>query len=243
MLLDRLLDGEVDETQVEAVLARIRADEQASARLDSACRMLSALRQADRCLDAPDLTGRILGRVAARKGLFSRGGVRRLAEYRSAAAAILLAVIAGLYGMQRAAPDALRLSDQPQPVGRIVRAMPTGTADLWSGVRGVMASLRDAVPAAGPTPACLRRIIESNNERALPWVPTVNPPIAAVLWTDLDRTSGTCGGVCRSGRGVGGCGESAERWAAESASPAATLLERPGRRRADSDVLLISFNR
>lgn len=242
MLLDRLLDGDVDQAQVEAVLARIRADEQASARLDSACRMLSALKQADRCLDAPDLTGPILGRVAARKGLFSRGGLRRLAEYRSAAAAILLAVVAGLYGMQRAAPDALRLSDQPQPVGRIVRAMPTGTADLWSGVRGVMASLRDAVPAAGPTPTCLRRIIESNNERALPWVPTVNPPIAAVLWIDVDRAR-SCGTGCGATRRVGGCGESADRWAAEPASPAATLLDRPGRRRADSDVLLVSFNR
>lgn len=238
-LVDRLLDGEVDPEREAAVLRLIRGDHEASRRLDATERVLGVLRRADQELECPDFTRAILGKVAARSGLFSKTGFRRMLTYRYAAAAGVLLAVGTMFALERANPDLVRLAPQPAPVSRVVNAVPTGTADMLSGVRGVVDSIRSAVPAPAPQAFAFRRVVQMNREGALPWSSGVNPPMAAIMWVDepVCRVKASCGD--RPACGVSAC----ESWGKGGWPVAGLGLPREPRPEGEAGVAYISFRR
>lgn len=240
-LVDRVLDREVPPDDSPDVLSVIRMDPAADERLESTREILRDLRSDRHRVDCPDLSGCILARISASKGLFSSVGLRRVCMYRYAAAAVLLLAIAALFVAQRAAPDAVRLTSSPAPVGRIVSAVPSETADVFSGVKSVFASFRSVVPSPGPSPVAVRRVIDRNRLVIDDWSTPVNPPIAAILWVD----DGECLRSSRSGcRGTGEC-RGSPLWAGEQPTlPYGGVLTDDARRpRRDSGVVFVTFSR
>jgi hypothetical protein len=184
-LVDQMFDGDVHPATRADVMGLIRADRAASDRLDATTRIFKALKQADRADRGPDLTASILARVSARSGLFSRFGLRRLHAYRYAAAATLLLAVAGVFLAQRVAPETARLVAQPAPIARVVDALPSESADVLSGVRGLFSSLRDALPTPAPSAVEVSRVVRLSDEHSELWASSgVNPPLAAILWVD-----------------------------------------------------------
>lgn len=232
-LVDAMLDGEVSDEDASRVLGMIRGDASASARLDCTGRMLRALGSADRSLSCPDFAAQIMTRVAARRGVFSRAGLRRVAGYRYAAAATLVLLIGSMFVAQRLSPETVRLTPQVAPVTDVVRAVPAETAGLFSGMQRAFASLKEAVPAPMPTQLAVRRIERVNREgMCRAWGSEMNPPLAAVLWTD-DAT--TVPQVSTSCQWSDGCSSTRER--------CLMSLDRPAVERDGTGVVLISFSR
>lgn len=231
-LVDRMFDNEVHPAAAADLMKLIRADRQASDRLDATTRIFKALKQADRAEPRPDFSAAILAQVSARSGLFSRFGLRRMQTYRYAAAATLLLAAASVFFAQRVAPETVRLAAQPAPLTRVVAAMPTESADVFSGFRSVFTSIREAVPSPAPSSVEVRRIVRLSDERRDLFASGVNPPLAAVLWVD-DRADASVG-CARTLRCRTSCGT--------SIFPTVTM-DAQGRSPRESNVVTVSFNR
>lgn len=239
-LVDAILDGEIDPQDEAQARQLVSKDEQAAARLDSTQRMLAALKDADRSVECPDFSAAILAKVSSRRGLFSRRGLRRVLAYRSAAALLLLAGIAGLYTAQRISPDVVRLTPQPAPVSQVVEAMPTETAAMVSTVRGAVESLRNIVSPA-PVPESYRTLMAKDRVSSCDWVPETNPRLAAALWVDAQPEA--CSSRCRlTGRQTEWIFDR-EVFASGGPSIRPMLLVNDRRVSDTSDVVLVRFGR
>ncbi|MBL8747442.1 MAG: hypothetical protein JNK58_13940 [Phycisphaerae bacterium] len=238
-LVDRMLDGEVDPAKAREVLGAIRRDREASKRLDSTQRIFRVLKTCDREMECPDFSERVLAQVAARSGLFSRAGLRKMLAYRYAAAAAVLFGIGSLFVAQRMAPETMRLTPQAAPVSQLVHSVPTETAGLFSGVRSAFSSLAGAVPTVSPSPLAVRRLCELNSSESGCGFAKVNPPLAAILWMDESPKSG--GAVCKGRR----CADRpvSDSWVTVGGSYNGILLDDVGPRAGDSDVVFVTLGR
>lgn len=238
-LVDRMLDGEVDPIKSREVLGAIRADRDACERLDSTGRILRSLKQDRKAIECPDFSVRVLARVSARSGLFSKAGFGRMLAYRYAAAATLLVAIGGVFVGQRMAPEAARLSPQPTPLTRVVEAMPTESAGMLSGVKSFFSTVASAVPSPAPTPLEVRRIVERNIVKTDCGDACVNPPLAAILWTDGSTAAPRP--VCKGRR----CDDLGTRdaWATIRPAFGGVMLDGTALVNRESDVVFASFGR
>lgn len=238
-LVDRMLDGEVDPIKSREVLGAIRADREASQRLDSSNRILRSLKQDRKSIACPDFSARVLARVSAHSGLFSKTGFSRMLAYRYAAAATLLLAIGGVFVAQRVAPEAVRLSPEPTPLTRVVEAMPTESAGMLSGVKSFFSTVASAVPPPSPTPLEVRRIVERNIVKTGCGEACVNPPLAAILWTDDSAT--TPRPMCKGRR----CDDVSSRdvWATIRPAFGGVMLDEAALANRESDVVFVSFGR
>jgi hypothetical protein len=141
-LVDAFFDRELDEGSRERFFKMLRADLETCAQVAKTQRMLSQLRQG---VDAPDLTGRIMGELAARDR-FLPARLRRLVKAgRFGIAACLLLGVLGIAAVQRYHPGALRLVHEPTPVGDVISS---GKNEAAAGVQ----VLAEAINLSGRAP-------------------------------------------------------------------------------------------
>lgn len=238
-LVDQMLDGEVDPRVERQVLGAIGRDRDASKRLDATERVLQTLKACDREMECPDFSSRVLAQVASRSGLFSTSGFRRMLAYRYAAAASILLAIGGLFVAQRMAPETVRLTPQAAPVSRLVHSVPVETAGIFSGVRSAFSSLVGTVPPVAPSPMTVRRLCEMNDDHPAIGYARVNPPLAAILWTDVSprRSGAPCKGRGCSARAGG------DSWVSTGGAYNGILLDDSGTSVHDSDVVFVTLGR
>lgn len=237
-LVDQMLDGEIDADKASEVMSIIRRDKPAARRFDKTAAIIGELRNADRELECPDFSAKILSEVASRSGLFSPVGFRRMLGYRYAAAAALVLAMGGLFVAQRIAPDAVRLAPQSAPVAKLVDSVPAETAGMFSGVRSALSSITGGVPKFAPSPLAVRRLTESGDLAGESRGSKFNLPINAVLWSNecARASSPVCRGRC-SGTSA------ADSWAAVRNPHNAILLEGARGGNPESDVVFVSLRR
>lgn len=126
-VVDRFFDRELTRSEATGLFESFRADPDAARRFVQTQRMLDALREPVR---APDLSRSILAKVDRRTPLLTRRGVRHLRLGRGAAAAALVALIAGAFVMQRLNPRIVEIaSDEPRPLASLRSTMSLDAAD------------------------------------------------------------------------------------------------------------------
>ncbi len=238
-LVDRMLDGDIDPLKAREVFGSIRSNREASHRLDATKRLLRTLKEADRGLPCPDFSRRVLDAVAARNGLFSAFGFRRMLTYRYAAAAGLLLTVSGLFIGQRLAPDTMSLQPRPTPLSRVVQSMPTETAGMFTGVRSVFSSIADAMPTPRPSPIAVRRVMSPQGGWSEEWIGGVNPPVARILW--IDEGARPARPVCRRRVPIEEAGT--DQWAIMKSSLGGVLLEGQTLPEGEAGVVFVSSRR
>jgi hypothetical protein len=154
-LVDAFFDRELDEGSRERFFKMLRSDLETCARVARTQRMLSQLREG---IDAPDLTGRIMGELAARDR-FLPARLRKLVKAgRLAVAACLLLGVLGVAVAHRYRPEMFRLASEPTPVSDVISS---GRSEAAAGVQVLAEAINlggratdDAGPAGrGESPA------------------------------------------------------------------------------------------
>ena len=141
-LVDAFFDRELDEGSRERFFKMLRADLETCAQVAKTQRMLSQLRES---VDAPDLTGRIMGELAARDR-FLPARLRRIVKAgRFGIAACLLLGVLGIAAVQRYHPGALRLVNEATPVSDVISS---GKNEAAAGVQ----VLAEAINLSGRAP-------------------------------------------------------------------------------------------
>lgn len=153
--IDAMLDGDLTRDQSRDMFRRLMGDPVAGRELAQTEAALEALR---RPVTSPDFTRRILNEVDRRRAWLPAGGVRKLTAWRLAAAIALLGVLAGGFALQRTAPRAVALVDQPAPITDLARAVSYEAAGVFTPVQQTVRSIRaelmptPAPEVAGPAP-------------------------------------------------------------------------------------------
>lgn len=120
-LIDAILDGEVGREDTKALFAKLSADPEAAGDLNATRRAIGALREPVR---APDFTDRVLQTVGQKRGGWLSGRDRRLISFgRIAAGIAVVALIGGMYAMERARPGTLDVSGQPKAVAGLTNSL------------------------------------------------------------------------------------------------------------------------
>lgn len=145
-LIDAILDGEVGREDSKALFAKLSADPEAAGDLNATRRAIGALREPVR---GPDFTDRVLQTVGQKRGGWLSGRDRRLVTFgRIAAGIAVVALIGGMYAMERARPGTLDVSGQPRAVAGLTNSLSESSSqfasDLSSRTRQEMARLSDS---------------------------------------------------------------------------------------------------
>jgi hypothetical protein len=146
-LVDAFFDRELDEGSRERFFKMLRSDLETCAQVARTQRMLSQLREE---IDAPDLTGRIMGELSARNR-FLPGRLRTLVKAgRLAVAASLLLGVLGIAVAHRYHPEYFRLASEPTPVSDVISS---GRSEAAAGVQVLAEAINLGGRADdGPTP-------------------------------------------------------------------------------------------
>ncbi len=150
-LIDELLDGGVSAERSQELLRAIRHDAKACEDLARARIGIELLREP---VDAPDLSGQILGAVHARRRFLPGRSRRLVTGGRLAVAAGVVGAVGLASFVQRYVPE-VRLADAPSPVGRIVEATEQsvpGSRLAGQAVETIQASLASPGHALGLSP-------------------------------------------------------------------------------------------
>ena len=139
-LVDTFFDRELDEGSREKFFGMLRGDLSRCAEVARTQRMISMLREP---VEAPDLTDRIMARVARRRGFLPERVRRMVTAGRLIAAACVLAAVLGLAAARRMAPDAFRLTPVPRPLSDVIAS---SKADAASGVQHMAAVVAIQIP-------------------------------------------------------------------------------------------------
>ncbi len=132
-LVDLFFDRALDEGSREKFFGMLRADLSRCAEVAKTQRIISMLREP---IEAPDVTARVMERVASQRGFLSARVRRMVTTGRLIAAGLVLAAVLGLAVARRVAPEAFRLSPGPQPRSEVIAS---GKADAASGVQHMAA--------------------------------------------------------------------------------------------------------
>jgi len=145
-LVDAFFDRALDEGSREKFFGMLRADLSRCAEVAKTQRMISILREP---VEAPDLSDRIMARVAGQRGFLSARVRRMVTTGRLAAAAFVLVAVLGLAVVRRVSPDAFRLIAEARPLSDVIES---GKTDAASGVMATVVSIQTArEPVARPT--------------------------------------------------------------------------------------------
>lgn len=118
--VDALLDREIAPADLPEAMALIASDRAASERLERMRSMFDDLRAP---AHAPDVSGRVLSEVGARRRWLTPGLQRVVSAGRLALAACLLAAVAATLMAERVHPDAMLFGGpQPTPLASVVDA-------------------------------------------------------------------------------------------------------------------------
>lgn len=150
-LIDELLDGGVSAERSQELLRAIRHDAKACEDLARARIGIELLREP---VEAPDLSGQILGAVHARRRFLPGRSRRLVTGGRLAVAAGVVGAVGLASFVQRYVPE-VRLADGPAPVGRIVEATEQsvpGSRLAGQAVETIQASLASPGHALGLSP-------------------------------------------------------------------------------------------
>jgi hypothetical protein len=169
-LIDAILDGEVGPAESRALFEQLRDDPDAAGDLNATRRAIGALREPVR---APDFSDRVLETVGRKRGgWLSRRDRRLVTAGRIAAAVGVVALIGGMYMMERARPGTLDVSGQPRAVAGLTDSLSESSSriasDFASGTRAEMARLSDSAfgvvqlltESQEPTPGTARVVFE-----------------------------------------------------------------------------------
>ena len=138
-LVDAFFDRELDEGSRERFFKMLRADLETCAQVAKTQRVLSQLRED---IDAPDLTGRIMGELSARNRFLPARLRKMVKAGRLAVAACLLLGVLGVAAAHRYRPEMFRLTSEPTPVGDLISS---GKNEAAAGVQ----VLAEAINMAG----------------------------------------------------------------------------------------------
>jgi len=195
-LVDRFFDREMTRAEASGMFETFRADPDAARRFVQTQRMLDALREP---VKAPDLSRQILAEVDRRTPMLTRRGVRHVRLGRVAAAAALVAIIAGAFVAQRFNPGIVEVgSAEPRPLASLRSLVTQDAADavntLQQTARAVEFTASRAVTlTASPAPAPGERAAPAVFVRArllpealFPWrqqseAPSASPAVAWVV--------------------------------------------------------------
>jgi hypothetical protein len=150
-LVDRFFDDELDEPARRAFLRSLPADLDRCEEVAGTRRMLDLLRAGGESAQrqAPDLTGRIIAAVDARRG-FASGRVRRIARVmRMGLAAGLVLFVGAVAAVERANPDATRLAPVPAPLTSAVRETQSEMASTLGSIATTIQTIQLRVEGAG----------------------------------------------------------------------------------------------
>jgi hypothetical protein len=145
-LVNAFFDRALDEGSREKFFGMLRADLSRCAEVAKTQRMISMLREP---VETPDLTDRIMMRVAAKRGFVPESLRRWVTRGRVAAAACVLLGVLGLAVAKRMSPDSFRLAPAERPLSSVIES---GRADAASGVQQMAAAvtMRAAPSARAP---------------------------------------------------------------------------------------------
>lgn len=142
-LVDRFFDDELSEQDRRAFLQSLPADLARCEDVAKTRRAIDLLRAAS--VPAPDLTGRIIATVDARRGFASRR-VRRMARMVRLGLAAGVVLFAGaIAAVERVAPDATRLVPAPTPLTTAIRESQAEMASTSGAVATWFDALRHGV--------------------------------------------------------------------------------------------------
>lgn len=154
--VDRFFDNELDDASRRAFLGSLHADIDRCEEVAKTRRMLSMLRAGPEGEDgsaivAPDLTGRIIAATDRRRSFASRAVRRSARSIRVAMAAALVLLVGGVAIVERASPDAMRLSPAPAPLSSALRESRAEMASTLGSVATTFETIQSRVtPVVAP---------------------------------------------------------------------------------------------
>ncbi len=147
--VDAFFDRELNPDSIESLLNSMRTSRAQKQQFDDTQSMLDDLRSP---VDAPDLSGKVLGELAERRGWLSTGQRRMVFAGRLATAACLLLVVTGLLLVRRDNPEAFQSTQVAGPVTEVVEATGAETTarfrSISEGLRSIESSCLPAVQMA-----------------------------------------------------------------------------------------------
>lgn len=155
-VVDAFFDRSLEEGSREAFYTSLRRDFRRCEQVARTQRALAMLRGPVEC---PDLTDKIMTRVAGRRAFLSPRLRSMVTGGRIAVAASLLLGLLGVAAIQRYAPESVQLAATPQPVSRIVEGSREGAAESARQLTGTLNTVRaEAAPLARLGDLAIRRL-------------------------------------------------------------------------------------
>ncbi|MCC6661776.1 MAG: hypothetical protein IT437_12920 [Phycisphaerales bacterium] len=145
-VVDAFFDRSLEEGSRERFFASLRRDLRQCEQVARTQRALSMLRGP---VDCPDLTNRIMSRIERRRAFLPARLRSMVTGGRMLVAASLLLGLAGIFAIQRYAPEAVELTSAPRPVTRLLDSGKEGASESVRDLAGALRTVRaEAVPLA-----------------------------------------------------------------------------------------------